>query len=59
VFDPFAGSATTGVAALALGRRFMGCEADVGHIELAIKRLTNPDEVKLPSALKQGHLWNQ
>lgn len=40
VFDPFAGSSTTGVAALALGRHFIGCEADVGHVELSINRLT-------------------
>ncbi|WP_448560828.1 DNA-methyltransferase [Trichothermofontia sp.] len=41
VFDPFAGSSTTGVAALSLGRRFIGCEADTKHIELSIKRLAN------------------
>jgi len=39
IFDPFAGSSTTGVAALSLGRRFIGCEADWNHIELSIKRL--------------------
>ncbi|MBW4577458.1 MAG: site-specific DNA-methyltransferase [Aphanothece sp. CMT-3BRIN-NPC111] len=57
VFDPFAGSSTTGVAALALGRKFIGCESDSGHIELSIKRLTNPTEVETPNAPKQGHLW--
>ncbi|MGB8700659.1 MAG: site-specific DNA-methyltransferase [Thermosynechococcaceae cyanobacterium] len=41
VFDPFSGSATTGVAALSLTRRFMGCEADASHIELSTKRLAN------------------
>ena len=41
VFDPFAGSSTTGVTALSLGREFMGCEADAGHIELSIKRLNS------------------
>lgn len=40
VFDPFCGSATTGVAALSLGRQFIGCETDAGHVALAIKRLT-------------------
>lgn len=39
VIDPFAGSATTGVAALGLGRRFLGCEGDNDHAALAIKRL--------------------
>lgn len=41
VFDPFAGSATTGVAALSLGRKFIGCEAEINHVELSIKRLNN------------------
>lgn len=59
VFDPFAGSSTTGVAALALDRRFIGCELDPGHIELSIKRLTNPGQIELPSVPKQGHLWNE
>ncbi len=39
VFDPFSGSCTTGVAALSLGRRFIGCEAEQEHVELSIKRL--------------------
>jgi len=59
VFDPFSGSSTTGVVALALGRKFIGCEADAGHAELSIKRLSNPIEVKLPPTLKQGHLWKE
>jgi site-specific DNA-methyltransferase (adenine-specific) len=41
VFDPFAGSSTTGVAALSLGRRFIGCEADANHVALSLKRLQN------------------
>jgi len=39
VFDPFTGSASTGVAALSLGRRFIGCEAAQEHIDLSVKRL--------------------
>jgi site-specific DNA-methyltransferase (adenine-specific) len=49
VFDPFSGSSTTGVAAVAalsLGRRFIGCEADADHIKLSIERLTNPVQVE-------------
>jgi len=41
VFDPFSGSSTTGVAALSLGRKFIGCEADSEHIQLSIRRLEN------------------
>jgi site-specific DNA-methyltransferase (adenine-specific) len=40
VFDPFAGSSTTGVAALGLGRRFLGCELHTDSIDLSIKRLS-------------------
>ncbi len=52
VFDPFSGSSTTGVAALSLGRKFIGCEADSDHIDLSIKRLENSIQTKLPSTLK-------
>lgn len=41
VFDPFAGSSSTGVAALSLGRRFIGCEADPDYIALSIQRLAS------------------
>jgi len=44
VFDPFAGSASTGVAALGLGRRFTGCEIDTKHARLAAKRLAEADK---------------
>lgn len=54
VFDPFAGSSTTGVAALSLGRRFTGCEADADHVELSIRRLTNSGQAELPLTFKQG-----
>jgi site-specific DNA-methyltransferase (adenine-specific) len=39
VLDPFAGSASTGVAALGLGRRFVGCEQDAKFVKLASTRL--------------------
>ncbi|HEU4384814.1 MAG TPA: site-specific DNA-methyltransferase [Anaeromyxobacteraceae bacterium] len=39
VLDPFAGSATTGVAALRAGRRFLGLEREEAYLELAARRL--------------------
>lgn len=40
VFDPFAGSGSTGVGALAAGRRFLGCENLSHWHEVAIERLS-------------------
>ena len=39
ICDPFAGSATTGVACIRLGRRFIGWERDSAFFEMAAKRL--------------------
>ena len=39
VFDPFAGSGSTGVAALGLRRHFVGCERDKTYAALAARRL--------------------
>lgn len=39
ILDPFAGSGTTGVAALRNGRRFLGFERDPKYHEIATKRL--------------------
>jgi hypothetical protein len=39
VLDPFVGIGTYGLAALALGREFIGIEADAGRFALAVDRL--------------------
>jgi site-specific DNA-methyltransferase (adenine-specific) len=41
VFDPFAGSGTTGIAAINAGRSFVGCDIDAGYIAGARKRLAD------------------
>lgn len=39
VLDPFAGSGTTGVAAVQLGRHFVGIEIDEEYFDIACKRI--------------------
>lgn len=39
VFDPFAGSCSTGIAALGLGRLFLGFEIRQDYCEMAVERL--------------------
>ena len=39
VFDPFMGSGSTGIAALQLGRSFMGCEISPEYFAIAEKRV--------------------
>ena len=39
ILDPFMGSGTTGVAAVKLGRKFIGIEIDEGYFETACRRI--------------------
>jgi site-specific DNA-methyltransferase (adenine-specific) len=45
VVDPFAGSGTTGVAALRTGRRFLGCELVPAYHAVATERLAAEERV--------------
>lgn len=49
ILDPFAGSGTTGVAALRLGRKFIGVEIEPKYFDIACQRIE--------SALNQGRLF--
>ena len=44
ILDPFAGSGTTGVAALRLGRRFIGWEMNAASADIARRRLATARE---------------
>ena len=39
ILDPYMGSGTTGVAAIQLGRKFIGIEIDPGYFDIACKRI--------------------
>jgi DNA modification methylase len=41
VLDPFCGTGTTGIAAVALGRRFTGIELNPAFAALAAERLSH------------------
>jgi len=41
VFDPFAGSGSTGIAALELHRQFLGCEIDTKYSDIGNDRIDN------------------
>lgn len=46
VLDPWVGSGTTGIAALSLGRRFVGFDISNDYVELAKQRLSVFDQAK-------------
>lgn len=56
VLDPFAGSGTTGVAALRLGRSFIGCEGDPIYAALARERLDAEDRGLTLATARAGQL---
>lgn len=58
VFDPFSGSATTGVASLMLKRQFIGCEMDKKFVTIANRRLAAATGTYLPAEPKEHLLWS-
>lgn len=54
VFDPFAGSATTGAAALFTGRRFVGCEIQEHYFTQATERLRAAERKQQLSDYESG-----
>jgi len=40
ILDPYCGSATTGIAAIRLGRKFVGIECEEKYFDVAIRRIT-------------------
>lgn len=63
ILDPFMGSATTGLAALAQGKPFTGIEASKHYFEVAKERIvatqkkTVDSVLGLPRGLQVNHLW--
>ena len=46
ILDPFAGSGTTGVAAVLMGRRFIGIEREPKYFEIACRRIEDAQRVQ-------------
>jgi DNA modification methylase len=40
VVDPFMGSGTTGIVAVGMGRKFIGCDVDETYYETSVKRVS-------------------
>ena len=43
ILDPYMGSGSTGVAALHLGRKFIGIEKEAEYFEIACKRISDAE----------------
>jgi site-specific DNA-methyltransferase (adenine-specific) len=64
ILDPFMGSGTTGVAAVKLGRKFIGIEIDPKYFDIACRRISEalkqPDMfIERPRAAEQQILFTE
>lgn len=60
VLDPYAGSFTTGLACLRLGRPYIGIEIDAGYFAVGLKRLTEAyRQLQLIGGVSQGVITPQ
>ena len=53
ILDPYAGSGTTGIAAVTLGHRFIGIEIDEDYFEIACRRIEKAQR-QMPMELEEG-----
>jgi DNA modification methylase len=61
ILDPFMGSGTTGVAAVQLGRKFIGIEIEPKYFDIACRRISEATKqtdlfIEKPKPAKQGAL---
>jgi DNA modification methylase len=54
VLDPFAGISTTGLAALQLGRSYVGVDLNSTYLDLGIRRLSTENVTVPPASGKHG-----
>lgn len=52
IVDPYMGSGTTGVAAIKLGRKFVGAEIDPGYFDIACRRIE--EAVRTPDMFRSA-----
>lgn len=58
ILDPFAGSSTTGLAAVLNGRHFIGIDNEKSYLDLSIKRFENLKQIKV-SAVKDKNFFDK
>jgi len=52
ILDPFLGSGTTGIQAIRMGRKILGCEKETNYYEIALKRISDEHNMRLDKFLE-------